>query len=707
MLRIEVSSTTGDITSLYNKRTGREYIAAKEWARIFRLNVPFRGRINGYFCDYWANSLDSWKQKKCVITTQKESGGQSLAVQWAELESEAGRFPIEVRYSLRLPHGSDEATLQLEVVNHSNHRVKDVFFPWISGVGAIEGSQTDTFVTSEAIRHASELMPIQEVSNWEEPPYLFGVPTWPGGPYTPHLSMPWINYGSKREGLYLASLARESVRHGLMVQNFGDVTHPNLGIAWALTPCIQPGSTWRSPEMVLSLHAGDWHVAADKYRSSLAAWHQKPYPPPEFKKSFASFNSLFLARNFDQIADLAEDIRKYGVRDLVMWNFGSYFPNVLEQDDLSVEPPRLGMFTEQWGGEARLKAANEKAHALGVRTGIIFSQLEWNKDTLTPELRELAEKWVIRREPGDASLAGGGDHQHFGVDQFSEMRVSFGYLFYRICEAVEDWQKFAIKNIVEALRRSGFTMMFHDESATYSDLCFNPEHHHADVSAPCMAPCGYMKSLQAAMRAMNPEAILIGEGWNSVASQAPDLAWSWETPPNPEVFRYTLPWAPIAVATSVNLSQASKRFILGVHLALITKGLESGRNLSDHPEFAQHLARLASFRERTERFWVDGVFRDDVGLQVLGAFGKVYTTRNETAIMIANLTDKPVDAGFELDSRRYGITDATYSTVSSSGRSDSGKAKKVEGVLKGRRSLDAYEVTAVVFQPAGPLTEAA
>jgi hypothetical protein len=110
------------------------------------------------------------------------------------------------------------------------------------------------------------------------------------------------------------------------------------------------------------------------------------------------------------------------------------------------------------------------------------------------------------------------------------------------------------------------------------------------------------------------------------------------------------------------------------------------------------LARLASFREKTERFWIDGTFQDDVGLRVSGAFGKVYKRRNETAIMIANLTNEAVDTSFELDSRRYGITAASYSTISSSGRSDNGKAEKGGTVLKGTKFLAPYEVIAVVFE---------
>ena len=694
MLRLEVNSKSGDITGLYNKRTGTEYIAARRWARAFRLNVPYPKYVTGYNADYSGNALDSWQQTNCLITSERRPGSQILKVRYPTLESPAGEFEIELSYNIRLPDDSDEAFFQLEVTNRSQYRVKEVFFPWVSGVGAVEDRETDTFVTSETIRRVAELR-TEQGSNWEEYPYLLGSPIWPCGPYS--LSMPWINLGGRREGLYLASLTRETPVHMLILQNFGNETDPVLGIAWAFAPYVEPGKSWRTPEIVLSLHAGDWHTAADKYRASLSGWEHKADTPPEFKKPFASFNSFFTTQNFDQITDLAEDIRKYGVHDLVMWNFGDYYPNVLEEDDLSADPPRLGLMTSQWGGLARLKAANEKAHSLGVRTGIIFSQRLWNRNALTPVLRALAKKWVIRSESGDP-LTESWHHQHLGAAQWSHDRPYLGQEDYIMCDAVKDWQNFAIHNIVEVLGQAGYSMMFYDQAAVETNLCFSPQHHHSDPNAPSLSAYDFVKALRTAMRKANPNAILIGEGWNAVVSQGLDMGWTWIAPPNPEVFRYTLPWVFNAMATDVDRGQANKYFVLGIHLAIVAKSLENGKKLSDFPEFAQHSAHLASFREKTERFWLDGTFQDDVGLRISGAFGKVYTASKEVGIIVGNLTDKAVDASFELDSSRYGISALNYSIVSSGGLSESGEAGKRGTVLSVTRPLAAFEVIGVIFE---------
>jgi hypothetical protein len=692
-LRIEINPGNGAITGLFNKRTGKEYIAAPIWARSFRLNVPDRWRVTGYNADWSANALDSWRQASCSIAIGKNAQGQIITVRYPQLESAAGKFPIEVEYSIRLPNKSEDAFLKLSVVNHSRFCVREVFFPWISGLGEVEGADYDTLVVPNIIRSISELRKdSDQPANWEEYPYLLGVPQWPSM-YS--LSMPWLNYGGKGEGFYFASLDREGIQHMLMIQDFGAGQKPILAFGWAFPPYIQPGKSWQTPEIVLSLHGGDWHVAADKYRASLDGWYRKPHLTLDSKRTFASFNSFFTKRDFMQIADLAEDIKNYGLNDLVMWNFGDYYPNVLEEDDLSVDPPRLGEFTSQWGGLTRLKKANQIAETQGVRTGIIFSQRLWNIHTLTPELRRLADKWVLRTASGDP-ITESWAHEHLGAGQWSYEKPYFGYAEYCMCDAVKEYREFAIHNVVGVLDRGGYSTMFFDQSVE-SNLCFNPEHDHATVSAPSVTSQFFVSSLRKAMHQKNPNWRLVGEGWELLASQGMDMGWVWSGQPNAEVLRYTLPWVRVARAVDVDPGDANRNFVLGVHLAVIPKGIESGKKLSDFPKFAEHMARLSEFQKRTERFWVNGVFEDDLGLKLSGGFGKIYKTPTEVALMIANLASRPSDANFELDSRRHDIDGISYSIVSSNWHNEEASAEKIGNQLKVSKSLRPYEVIAVVF----------
>jgi hypothetical protein len=109
------------------------------------------------------------------------------------------------------------------------------------------------------------------------------------------------------------------------------------------------------------------------------------------------------------------------------------------------------------------------------------------------------------------------------------------------------------------------------------------------------------------------------------------------------------------------------------------------------------VGRLVKFRKETERFWIDGVFKDDIGLKVDGAFGKAYQTANEVAVMIANLSDKPSIAHFEIDRRLHNIEGDSFSVVSSTGENSKRDADKLNGTLKESLTLGSYEVIAAIF----------
>jgi hypothetical protein len=58
--------------------------------------------------------------------------------------------------------------------------------------------------------------------------------------------------------------------------------------------------------------------------------------------------------------------------------------------------------------------------------------------------------------------------------------------------------------------------------------------------------------------------------------------------------------------------------------------------LSDVPELAAQVARLARLRQDTAPFVSHGQFRDNLGLTVKGAIGYVYTSERGVAVTVAN-----------------------------------------------------------------------
>lgn len=704
-LRIEVSAASGDISSLFNKQTGREYLALHHLNRIFRLYMPLPARVSGLFVDPTGHALESWAQAECQIQVHSTDDGNQMVVSYPSLKSEAGVFPIQVTYTMSLREDSDEIVMQLKVLNNSPHTISEVFFPWIGSFHAIEDADSATIVYPNRIVKVRDVFPVAQNGNWEEHPYLPGIqgipPAWPSG-YD--LAMPWMNYGGSDEGLYLASLDRTGRRHVLIVQDLssGHGDDPiALSLAWNFLAYIAPAAEWMTPPIVLSPHTGDWHVAADKCRRSLRDWYQIPNPPRTFKRALGSFNSAFSLRDFGQITELASDIRQYGLSDVVMWYFGNYYPNVLENDRVDEKPTRLGLVSSQYGGQERLQAANALATEMGVRTGIIFSQRLWNTATLTPELSELAEGWVIHREAGNP-LAESWNHHHYGGIQWNQ---HFGISEYVMCCACDGWQQFAINNIVEVIKRTGYITLFYDQ-AVETEACFNPTHQHSDVSAPSQAALPFLRKLKAAMHQANSDAILIGEGIELLSSQVLDLAWCWTFrhnglrtagPSNPEVIRYTLPWSRFAMPLDDSIATANLWFVLGMHLAVVPRSLDSGKKLSDFPAFATHVAQLVKLYHQLEGFLIDGRFMDTVGLSFEGGFAKVYMADKQVSLVIANLQGETATCHFSLDADCYGVRDTGYHWFSFKGYITDGRAQRQGTILRGSLDLQPFEVGAVVF----------
>jgi hypothetical protein len=254
-----------------------------------------------------------------------------------------------------------------------------------------------------------------------------------------------------------------------------------------------------------------------------------------------------------------------------------------------------------------------------------------------------------------------------------------------------------MSNVRGVLQQGGYSMMFYDQ-VVEGNLCFSAKHDHLDVSAPSIATPGFAEKLRAGMKADNPDAVLIGEGWEILASQHLDSGWVWRMPPNPEVLQYTLPWVINTSAVPVDIGLANKYVILGLRLAIVAGGLENGKNLSDFPEFAAHIRRLVDFRKKAEPFWVEGTFQDEIGLQASGAFAKVYQTDRRVAIMAANLTEEGSTFQFDFDGSRFGIEQASYSLITSNGTSEEKPPAKNGSTLAGSILLEPFELAAVIFE---------
>jgi len=668
-------TSRGTIESLQDQRSGREFIVDPTWSTLFRISLPLRERVGRHFVDPHGHGLLAEEQSSADVTSAEYARGASLRVAHRGLVSEAGRFEVDVDVEIRLPADDDAFTFVLRVRNGTSHRIPNLMFPLLGGCGARTDGDEDVLVFPSRIVPMRELLPHDQLANWEEHPYVALADPLTWGAYG--LGMPWLNVGGTESGLYFASHDASGVHHTLVIQDLtrgrahrgrqGGSIRPYV-LGWDLLCDIGPGETWTSPEIIVSPHLGDWHAASDRYRDHLRGWY-RPARRPRFSDTVASFNTVLTERRFDQIVDLARDIRQYGVRHLITLNFGDYYPNAAEPDDFDSPTPRLGQLSDQFGGPAALRAATDEARQLGVAVGCIFSQRLWNTATLTDELRAEAEHSVIRRETG-APAVEGWRHQHYSAAQWD---AHFAAELYVMCPAVSSWQERALANIEAVFDRGGYQTFFYDQ-AIEDQPCWNPDHAHATPSDSLRASPPFLARLRDRLEAVDADSRLIAEGMEIRSSQQADLLWCWtdrlkpgRRQSHPEVWRYTLPGAPIALTIDDDLPTANRWFAQGVHLAIVPRSLESGKRLSDFPEFAAHVRRLIALRAACGDDLAIERYVDTVGIIASEAVATGYRGPDVLVLVVANVRDEPVTASVGVDASRHRVTTGTAGTRSSLG----------------------------------------
>jgi hypothetical protein len=155
---------------------------------------------------------------------------------------------------------------------------------------------------------------------------------------------------------------------------------------------------------------------------------------------------------------------------------------------------------------------------------------------------------------------------------------------------------------------------------------------------------------------------VIGEVLDIWTSRHVDLGWYWWwSQRHSEAIRYVLPDALQAwvIDAHEHEDEVGKAFALGFLMALNVNGLEGV--MSDAPEFARRIKRLAGLRERTAEFTVDGRMMHTTGLDVQAnspVTASVYDAPGGLGIVLGETSRKAEKGGgrvkLELDLGRYG-----------------------------------------------------
>lgn len=223
-------------------------------------------------------NLDGTNQQEAYPASAGVSiQGDSACIQVSSLQVEGKKIPVSATVTVQLDSNSAESRWSIELSNHySAHTIFGLTFARMYGVQLGDRWQDDAlffpFWGGERFPHA--VKDFVAIADHSLSPTEMGRPrvTRKNGRYVHELlyaggaSMMWMDYTDAAHGLYLASYDPEFLVTVLHADTQGS-TVGTMNLEFKKWITVPPGQDRTFPPIIVAAHAGDWHWAADAYRS--------------------------------------------------------------------------------------------------------------------------------------------------------------------------------------------------------------------------------------------------------------------------------------------------------------------------------------------------------------------------------------------------------------------------------------------------------
>lgn len=660
-ITVGVDGFSGELTELVHARTGESFIKSWNTAAHAPFTLELRaedGRQCLAFAPRYGRIQKTPGAAPRIKIDQRENAA-SLRIRYPFVESGESLIGISVTVTVELPENTSESVWRLDFENRQKDwRVSAVRFPCVCGVYIGEDWTRNTlvlpYVAGEKIENPTAALatpPMRIGWKWQE--YVFDHLI--GGPcgvkndqgayvrelvYNGPASMMWLDLysGADGLGLYMALDDKDFLLKAVRAESFGP-ERPGVGLSFVQYP--EPDeNVWHGKPCVVAPHPGDWHWGADAYRRLLKGEEISNSPPePEGFSGFAGLAAHYdfqyqnggIVHTFKDIPGLCEEALKDGFAHLLLagWHedgFDNGFPKYRPAACL--------------GGEAELREAVARAHALGVQ--ILFYVNVRLCNAKYGDCEALIRDAAVMDDGGSLCVESYGDGQ---------MR------FATMCSAATAWQDRMADTMAylkEAVDADGAYL---DQlSLAPGKLCCHPGH----GAKRAGWNLGYEAMLEKirAKLAGRPF-LLLDEGCCDRLGAALDgqltaMLGRVDSGAFPEMYRYTFPHQPLLEmmnpASSVmrcprlgRLSAAllMRAFILGQYLWVYD--LEEDNTFRADGEERAFLHKVVSLRRAWLRAYGPGRFLDDRGmafpagsLMAGGAEAKLFGLRDGLLIAAAN-----------------------------------------------------------------------
>ncbi len=635
LVRLGFDPTTGSLIQIEDLQTGRAHLQTPSHGRLFRVVAP-----SALWHSRFADS-------HLAPPPEIEQADGILRLSWERLQAADGPLEVAATVEIHLPPDSSEALFTLALENHEPDLLVETRFPWVGGwlpeseanAEAIFGwhDLSGGFRPPRGERFAYNLAGRQRVRFYSHPQGSI---------------IPVFDLSQSGGGLSLICYEPRPRLGGLVVDNL-DPEPEQLCMSWAWVhyPYLASGERWESPPVGVSVHAGDWRAAADRYRAWADTWWQPPSPPARLRRSLGvqfiqtrGFDGQPLGHGWRDLPRLAEAGLRCGIEDLCLWDpiAGVYCR------------PDEGDFWEEFDSaqsldDLRVALAEVQAQGVNVST-LVNYRLALRRTELFR--RQGNEDLLIRGRYGETPRE---DYGGYGAGFASFNLAAMSKEGVVLCPRPERFRARALA-LTRRTMELGFTSLFIDQAFEIYP-CFDAAHGHETPADTHEAALEWMRHAAQMVRETGSEAYVIGEITDAHGLQHIDLMWNWnwsDRDARPEVIRYTFPEALQLWVVDRQPEVLSRAFVLGFLMALTTHQLE--KSLEEYPEFGQRVAELARLRQVTAEYTAYGRYRDEIGLQAEGALAKVYDSPAGLAVVLGNLDPESRRVRLALDPTAHGRT---------------------------------------------------
>lgn len=610
LVKFDFDDATGSLCQIKDLKTGKEYLQDSRGYRLAKLIVPTP--------EHNSRPLYSHEAGKPAMTRR----GDGIEIAFPELRYRGQKTGVFLTVHVRLPVGSPEAFFAAEIRNKSSYRVHELWFPWLGGRLGKPGKTHDVITTSAYTQRDIYARLFRDGAST----HTFGHHHFRFSQGPTHL-LPMMDLSDNTGGLSYIKYEQRPSPHNLVFENaLYTRAETCLTWAWATGVFIEPGQTWTSCEFGVGVHQGDWHTTADRFRQWLQGWWKPCNTPPAVREKIGLFHihthsfSGEPYHEFSELPAVARDVKRFGVRDLMIWdNTASVYYRPDRGDFWEMPPAR----------RKELKQALAAVRKLGCS---ITSFVNWRL------LAEYNRTWKELKPLVQESLFGVG---LFGF-QCSTMDGGLygdpGYEMgsHAVCCGADKFLPYARK-VLKRTFDLGFNVISVDQAAEWN-YCLSRRHGHASPWEAWERTYNWFAEVTRTTRAHHPGSYTIAEVPDLYNTQHIDLWWNWmwrdNAWANVEVFRYVLPSMIPGWCIDENQRDViADAFATGSFMAIATRDMTG--LLSDAPELAAQVKRLATLRKATAPFVSHGRFLDNRDLTVEGGKGYVYTSARGLAVTLA------------------------------------------------------------------------